>query len=42
MLRVLAGDLSVNLDGMHLHRYVARKADKVEKICEQLILHDQV
>lgn len=44
MLRVLAGDLSAtfNLDGMHLHRYVINKADKVEKICEQLILHDQV
>jgi hypothetical protein len=44
MLRVLAGDLSAtfNLDGMHLHRYVINKEDKVEKICEQLILHDQV
>lgn len=44
MLRVLAGDLSAtfNLDGLHLHRYVDNKYDKVEKICEQLILHNQI
>jgi hypothetical protein len=44
MLKVLAGDLSAtfNLDGMHGQRYVARRAEVAQSLCEQLLLHDQV
>lgn len=44
MLKVLAGDLSAtfNLDGMHGQRYVARRAEVAQILCEQLLLHDQI
>ncbi len=44
MLKVLAGDLSAtfNLDGMHGQRYVARRTEIAQSLCEQLILHDQI
>ena len=44
MLKVLAGDLSAtfNLDGMHGQRYVARRAEIAQSLCEQLLLHDQI
>lgn len=44
MLKVLAGDLSAtfNLDGMHGQRYVARRAEVAQSLCEQLLLHDQI
>ena len=44
MLKVLAGDLSAtfNLDGMHGQRYVARRVEIAQTLCEQLVLHDQI
>lgn len=44
MLKVLAGDLSAtfNLDGMHGQRYVARRVEIAQSLCEQLLLHDQI
>lgn len=44
MLKVLAGDLSAtfNLDGMHGQRYVARRTQVAQSLCEQLLLHDQI
>lgn len=44
MLKVLAGDLSAtfNLDGKHGQRYVARRAEVAQSLCEQLLLHDQI
>jgi hypothetical protein len=44
MLKVLAGNLSAtfNLDGGHYARYVARKAQIAESLCENLLLHDQI
>lgn len=44
MLRILAGDLSASflLDGSHRTRYIARGPEIAQKICEQLILHEQV
>lgn len=44
MLKVLAGDLSAtfNLDGLHGQRYVDRRAEVAQTLCEQLILHDQI
>lgn len=44
MLKVLAGDLSAtfNLDGMHGQRYVTRRAEVAQLLCEQLLLHDQI
>lgn len=44
MLRVLAGDLAAtfNLDGLHGQRYVARRVEIAQSLCEQLLLHDQI
>lgn len=44
MLKVLAGDLSAtfNLDGMHGQRYVERRAEVAQSLCEQLLIHDQI
>ncbi|MHB9100418.1 MAG: hypothetical protein ACYC2E_02715 [Sulfuricella sp.] len=44
MLKVLAGDLSAtfNLDGMHGQRYVSRRTEVAQSLCEQLLLHDQI
>ena len=44
MLKVLAGDLSAtfNLDGMHGQRYVSRRPEVAQSLCEQLLLHDQL
>lgn len=44
MLRILAGDLTAPqlFDGSHGARYLARGPEIAQKVCEQLILHEQV
>jgi hypothetical protein len=43
-LKVLAGNLSapVNLDGLHLSRYLARKEQIFQSLCDNLLLHDKI